>query len=93
MLKYNEKFVVQTINPDKDSMYDNEEFDANETTDIDGMTGGHGGGDLRLAADFIDYLNTGKSSIACTEVSVSAIGHKIVFAAERSRKTGEIVKI
>ena len=88
-----QKFVVQTINPDKDDMYDIEEFDANETTDIDGMTGGHGGGDLRLAADFIDYLNTGKSSIACTEVSVSAIGHKIVFAAERSRKTGEIVKI
>ncbi|MBO4734159.1 MAG: Gfo/Idh/MocA family oxidoreductase [Clostridia bacterium] len=88
-----QKFAVQIINPDVPEMFTREEFDANETTDIDGMTGGHGGGDLRLAADFIDYLRTGESSIACTEVGISAIGHKIVFAAERSRKTGEIVKI
>lgn len=88
-----QKFVVQTINPDIPQMFSTEEFDANETTDIDGMSGAHGGGDLRLTADFIDHLLTGKSSIACTEVGISAIGHKIVFAAERSRKTGEIVKI
>ena len=88
-----EKFVVQTINPNVPKMYDVEEFNVNETTDIDGMTGAHGGGDLRLAADFINHLLTGEHSIACTEVTASAIGHKIVFAAERSRKTGEIVKI
>ena len=88
-----QKFVVQTINPDVPGMFTSEEFDANETDDIDGMTGGHGGGDLRLAADFIDYLLTGRKSIACTEVSVSAIGHKIVFAAERSRKTGKVIKL
>ena len=86
-------FVVHTINPDVDKMYTVEEFDVNATKDIDGMTGSHGGGDLRLAADFIDHLITGNHSIACTEVTASAIGHKIVFAAEKSRKTGEIVKI
>lgn len=88
-----QSFVVQTINPDVEGMYTTEEFDINETKDIDGMTGAHGGGDLRLAADFVDHLLTGEHSIACTEVSASAIGHKIVFAAERSRKTGEVVKI
>ena len=88
-----QKFVVQTINPDVEAMFETEEFDANETTDIDGMTGGHGGGDLRLTADFIEHLQTGNSSIACTEVGVSAIGHKIVFAAERSRKTGKVIEI
>ncbi|MBO4433581.1 MAG: Gfo/Idh/MocA family oxidoreductase [Clostridia bacterium] len=88
-----QKFVVQTIDPDNEKMFNTEEFDANETSDIDGMTGGHGGGDLRLAADFVNHLLTGKSSIACTEVGVSAIGHKIVFAAERSRKTGKVIKI
>ena len=88
-----QKFVVQTINPDVPGMFTSQEIDANETDDIDGMTGGHGGGDLRLAADFIDYLLTGKKSIACTEVGVSAIGHKIVFAAERSRKTGKVIKL
>ena len=88
-----QKFVVQTINPDIEPMFSVEEFDASETSDIDGMKGGHGGGDLRLVADFISHLQTGKSSIACTEISVSAVGHRIVFAAEKSRKTGTVVKI
>ena len=89
----NQKFFVQTINPNIDELVDIEVFDLKETKDIDGMKGSHGGGDLRLAADFIDHLQTGNYSIACTEVTDSAIGHKIIFAAERSRKTGEIVKI
>ena len=88
-----QKFIVQTINPNIDELLDIEEFDIEEIKDIDGMKGSHGGGDLRLVADFIDHLQTDNYSIACTEVTDSAIGHKIIFAAERSRKTGEIVKI
>lgn len=51
------------------------------------------GGDLRLAADFVDHLLTGEHSIACTEVTASDIVHKIVFADLLRMLESEVVKI
>lgn len=53
----------------------------------------HGGGDEALVLDFCDYLRGSKPSRSCTELSVSLAGHLVVFAAEKSRKTGKPVKI
>lgn len=53
----------------------------------------HGGGDLALMLDFCDYVKGGEPSISCSELSDSLAGHLVVFAAEKSRKTGRPVHI
>lgn len=58
-----------------------------------GERGGHGGGDLRLIADFCNALEGGEKSISCTDIMDSTKSHMVVFNAEKARKTGEIVHI
>lgn len=53
-----------------------------------GAFGGHGGGDLRLVADFVDFVQGGTPSISCTSIEDSINGHLAVFRADRSRETG-----
>lgn len=54
---------------------------------------GHGGGDLLMAKDIINYLD-GKSVNALTTIDKSMQSHIIAFAAEESRlKNGELIKI
>ncbi len=53
----------------------------------------HGGGDEALVMDFCDYFLYGKHSLSCSELSESLLGHLVVFAAERSRKTGRTVNL
>ncbi len=48
----------------------------------------HGGGDLRLAEDFVSYVTGDVPSIACTSIEDSFIGHMAVFLADRSRENG-----
>jgi hypothetical protein len=43
---------------------------------------GHGGGDLRLVADFIARINGESPSISSTDLSDSVIGNQLVFAAD-----------
>ena len=43
---------------------------------------GHGGGDLRLVADFIARINGEAPSISSTDLSDSVIGNQLVFAAD-----------
>lgn len=55
--------------------------------------GGHYGGDYNIMHDLIAYLNGDKTSISLTSLSDSVNGHVCVYAAEKSRKNREIVKI
>ena len=80
------KFAIRKAANGSD--YEEEIVDLNLTGDMDGEHGGHGGGDLRLAEDFVDYLRTGDVSVSCTFLEDSVSSHLTVFRAEKARKTG-----
>lgn len=52
---------------------------------------GHSGGDMRLIADFINYLITGEKSISQTNIDSSIDGHLIAIAADISDKQHKTV--
>lgn len=59
--------------------------------DKSGMTGAHGGGDLRLVEDFVRVLQGETPSISCTTIHDSINGHLAVFRAEQARKAHCVV--
>ena len=63
-----------------------EEVDLNVNGDMVGAYGGHGGGDEKLAADFVEFLRGGKPSLACTSIFDSVAGHLCVYLADKSRE-------
>ena len=48
----------------------------------------HGGGDVGVISQFIEYLETGKRSKNITDISDSVMGHEVAFLAEESRLNG-----
>ena len=78
------KFVLRLTNPD--GSFSEEVFDehiAAETL--------HGGGDEALVLDFCSYLKKKKPSLSYAELSDSLSSHLVIFAAEKSRKSGEVI--
>ena len=85
------KYVVKKINPSPDAFNeecDVEEVDLNVTGDMVGAYGGHGGGDERLAADFVKFIRGEAPSLACTSIFDSMAGHVSVYRADKSRENG-----
>lgn len=85
------KFTVLKINPSPDAHNeecDVEEVDLRVTGDMVGAYGGHGGGDERLAADFVKFIRGEKPSLACTSIFDSVAGHLSVYLADKSRENG-----
>jgi predicted dehydrogenase len=85
------KFTVLKINPSPDAHNeecDVEEVDLRVTGDMVGAYGGHGGGDERLAADFVKFIRGEKPSLACTSIFDSVAGHLSVYLADESRENG-----
>ena len=85
------KYTVLKINPSPDAHNeecDVEEVDLRVTGDMVGAYGGHGGGDERLAADFVKYIRGEKPSLACTSIFDSVAGHLSVYLADKSRENG-----
>lgn len=79
------KFILRTRDVRSENThceYKDEIIDINEHGDTTGATGDHGGGDLRLAMDFTDYVQGNPTSISCTTLVDSINGHKLVFAAD-----------
>jgi hypothetical protein len=54
---------------------------------------GHGGGDLRLAEDFVRTIRGESPSISCTSLEDSIYGHLIGFGADQSRREGRVIEI
>lgn len=52
---------------------------------------GHLGGDSKLVLDVVDYFVDGTPALGLSFVDDSIYSHKLVFEAEKSRKTGEWV--
>ncbi len=84
------KFVVRHPDPRPGQEYSEEVVDLKITGDMHGAFGGHGGGDLRLAADFCRTLRGEKPSISCTSLEDSVSGHLIGFRADRAMKQGRV---
>ena len=83
------KFTVLKIDPSPDAHNeecDVEEVDLRVTGDMVGAYGGHGGGDERLAADFVKFIRGEKPSLACTSIFDSVAGHLSVYLADKSRE-------
>ena len=59
----------------------------------DNITGGHGGGDFGLAADFIAAVSTHDQSKLTSGPEASLESHLVTFAAEKSRLTGKIIQL
>ena len=85
------KFTVLKINPSPDAHNeecDVEVVDLNVKGDMVGAYGGHGGGDERLAADFVSFIRDENPSLACTSIFDSVAGHLSVYLADKSRENG-----
>jgi len=79
-----EQFKIYRIDPRPGCEYSEEVI----STKREGTTDGHGGGDMRLVHDFVDYIQGKTPSISCTTLEDSISGHFAVFRAEQSRETG-----
>ena len=80
------KFNIRTIDPRPGHEYSEEVIDLNIKGDTVGAFGGHGGGDERLAADFVSFARGEKPSISCTVLEDSINGHLAVFRADIARE-------
>ena len=78
------KFVVRHRDLRPGCEYTEELVDIGNMGDTTGAMGGHGGGDLRLVMDFVEFVEGGKPSISCTQLTDSINGHMIVFAADHA---------
>ena len=87
------KYTVKLADAKSNDAVSVTEYDLNVTGDMTGAHSGHGGGDIRLSRDFVNYLNGEDPSISCTEINDSTVSHLVVFKAEKSRKNGTIEKI
>ena len=88
------KFILREFDRSgKNFGYNEKMIDVNEQIVASHDYSGHAGGDFAIMNELVAYLNGDKSSVSITSISDSVNGHKIVFGAERSRKSGITVEI
>lgn len=87
------KLILRAIDPSPGHEYSEERITLGETADVSGALGTHGGGDLRLVEDFVNYLQGNPASISTTTLKDSVMGHLCVFKADESRMTHQTIKI
>jgi len=58
---------------------------------VDGIVGGHGGGDTGIVNTVYDYLSNDKKPKAIPSIEESCHNHILVFAAEESRISGNVI--
>lgn len=61
--------------------------------DTTGVTGGHGGGEDHLMADFVRVVRGEPPSLSTTSLEDSLYGHLLCFAADRAMEEGRVVNI
>lgn len=70
-----------------------EEINVKDSIVSNAKYGGHSGGDFAIMNDLVAYLNGDKASISITRLDDSINGHLCIFAAEESRKSGQLVAV
>ncbi|WP_409345015.1 Gfo/Idh/MocA family protein [Paenibacillus sp. MBLB4367] len=81
------RYVIRHPDDSPGQTYSEETIELSVSADM------HGGGDLRLVADFVSALRGGTPSLSSTSLEKSIYGHQIGFAAERSRAENRIAEI
>lgn len=76
------RFTVLRIDPSPGKEYSEEVIDVSVKGDM------HGGGDMLLAEDFVEYIRGMSTSVSCTSIEDSIKGHLAVFLADKSRENG-----
>lgn len=76
------KFTVSLIDPRPGCEHLDRVVDTSVANDS------HGGGDLKLIEDFVDYSRDSIMSVSCTSIKESVKGHLTVFRADKSMKNG-----
>ena len=88
-----EKFTIRRIDPSPGNEYAEEIINIKKTGDMVGAFGGHGGGDDRLVADFVSFMQGGTPSISCTSLEDSVNGHLAVYRADLAREKNQRVSL
>ena len=87
------RFVIRHIDPRPGHEYSEELTDLTVGGDMTGSFGGHGGGDMRLVADFVRSLRGETPSISSTRLEDSISGHLMGFSADRAMEEGRVVEL
>ena len=87
------RFVVRHIDPRPGHEYSEESVSVDVTGDMQGAKGGHGGGDMRLVADFVNFVRGEPRSISCTSIDDSVNGHLVGFRADEAMRERRVVDI
>jgi predicted dehydrogenase len=66
---------------------------AKETITLPAAVGGHGGADANVMENLVAALRANDPSLVLTSTAESLATHRIVFAAERSRREGRVVSV
>jgi predicted dehydrogenase len=85
------RFVIRHIDPRPGHEYSEEVVDLDVMGDMHGAFGGHGGGDMRLVADFVRVVRGEPASISTTDIQDSVAGHLIGFCADRAMEEHRVV--
>ena len=86
-------FKIRHIDPRPGHEFCEDVIDLNVDGDMTGAFGGHGGGDMRLVADFLAALRGEPRSICSTIIEDSVAGHLMGFGADRSLQEQRIVNL
>jgi predicted dehydrogenase len=88
-----QRFVIRHIDTRPGHEYTEEVVDLKLGGDMHGAFGGHGGGDMRLVADFLRVLRGEQPSISTTTLEDSIAGHLIGFSADRAMGERRVVDL
>lgn len=87
------KFIIRKIDPRPGCEFSERIVDLKAGGDTAGARGGHGGGDLRLIADFLRYLREDKPSLSTAGLEDSVWGHLIGFRADAAARENRVIDI
>jgi len=84
------KFTIRRIDPRPGHEFADEVVDLNASAN---QGGGHGGGDLRLVADFLRVVRGEKPSLSTTSLEDSIHGHLTCFRADTAMTERRVVDL
>ncbi|MBN2628467.1 MAG: Gfo/Idh/MocA family oxidoreductase [Spirochaetales bacterium] len=87
------RYALRLIDPRPGREYDEKIVDLNLAGDFSGVTGGHGGGDLALAEDFVRTIRGEQPSPSSTSLADSVYGHRLGFLAEKARLEKRVITL
>lgn len=86
-------FCVDDVNSPYYGKPHTEYIKTSETDVVQEITGGHGGGDSGIVDDLCLYFGEGIKTKSISDIRTSIMNHMIVFAAEESRHTNQVVDV